>query len=419
MKTEIIQHLPDKAGIYLFKDKEAKVIYIGKAKSLKKRVLSYFQKTNDWKVAALLQEQTSVDYILTKNETEALLLEAQMVKEHQPKFNVLLKSGQPFLYVLMTHEELPRVELVRNKKKKGIYFGPFLHKRQARSAYQYLIETFRLEFCTVKIAQGCLRYHIGICAGMCKSDFDPQDYIFRLQTAISLLEGNFEQSQKNLKNKIEEYSRAYEFEKAKKLHEYMNNLEIIFETLKTKFHEKKYEKDIAIATAPVEKKTRKPDSTLSEKLQALLKAEKSIHTIDCFDISHFQSQSMVGSCIRFTDGIPDKDFFRRFNIKTLTQQNDYAALQEVVMRRYKNKNELPDLILIDGGKGQLNAIKKILPTALIISLAKQEETLYIDTQTDGIVLSMYDELGRLFIALRDYAHHFAISYHRLKRSKDR
>ena len=157
---------------------------------------------------------------------------------------------------------------------------------------------------------------------------------------------------------------------------------------------------------------------LAATVQAFFGAPHPIHTIDCFDISHFQSHYIVGACIRFTDGKPDKNKFRRFKINSLDQQNDYAALQEIVARRYKDDTILPDLVLIDGGKGQLSAAKAIIPHALCASLAKREETIFSDQYPHGIVLDLHTEVGKLLIALRDYAHHFAISYHRLRRHKD-
>jgi excinuclease ABC subunit C len=156
---------------------------------------------------------------------------------------------------------------------------------------------------------------------------------------------------------------------------------------------------------------------VGKELQELLKLSKMPSTIDCFDISHFQSNYLVGSCVRFTNGKPDKNKFRRFGIKTLTQQNDYAALQEIVARRYRDGKDLPDLVVIDGGKGQLSAVAFLIPpTTDVISLAKREETVFSKEFPEGIKISVATGAGRLLIALRDYAHHFAISFHRKKRS---
>ncbi|MGE0206582.1 MAG: GIY-YIG nuclease family protein [Candidatus Babeliales bacterium] len=410
--------IPTSPGIYLFKNKDNTIIYIGKAKSLKKRVNSYFLNYHkDWKIKALIDEHTSIDHIVTKTEPEALLLEAQLIKQHQPKYNVLLKSGQPFVYLLFTAEPLPQLELVRNKKKKGTYFGPFLHKKQARSVYSYLLRTFRLEWCKTKIKEGCLRYHIDLCVGNCRQDFNPDEYLFRIELTKDILKGHYEKSLKDLKERITLHSKNFEFEKAKNLHEYVQNLDTIFATLKTKFSDKKYEHDVFIATMPLAHK-KEPDLKLAEELQAFLQHHDPIKTVDCFDISHFQGNYIVGSCVRFTYGVPDKHHFRHFKIKTLVQQNDYAALQEIVSRRYKNPAEIPDLIVIDGGKGQLSAVKAILPAAPLVSLAKREERLFTGYNPEGILLNQKTEVGKFFIALRDYAHHFAISYHRKRRNKE-
>lgn len=408
--------IPKASGVYYFKDKDGIVLYVGKAKSLADRVNSYFQKGHDWKVVSLVEEYADIDYILTKNETEALLLEAQMVKEHKPKYNVLLKEGQPFVYILFTiHDPVPTIEIVRNKKKKGTYFGPFLHKKQARGVAQYLTETFRLRLCNKKIANGCLDFHIGKCAGSCMAAFDMNDYLFRINLAIDILQKNHKKSLKDLQEKLKEYNKSMAFENSRRLASYIENLDTIFETIETRFNEKKYEHDIFIATTPTSVKPR--DEGLHE-LSSFLNIDKQIRTIDCFDISHFQSSYLVGSCIRFSNGVPDKNNFRRFKIKTLQTQNDYAALQEIVLRRYRDPQEIPDLVVIDGGKGQLSAVQAVLPNATIISLAKREETIFSNNLPEGKTLDIHSAVGQLLIAIRDYAHHFAITYHKLRRKKE-
>lgn len=410
-------NFPSLPGIYLFK-KGTEILYIGKAKNLKKRVNSYFQKQHsDWKVDALIQEHTHIEHIITHNEPEALLLEAQLIRDNKPKFNVLLKSGQPFLYLLFSNkDDMPIVSLVRNKKEKGTYFGPFLQKNHARGTYMYILKTFRLGICNGVVKGGCLKYHLGLCAGNCLVTFDKQEYCLRMELARDLLQGQYNQSLKKLLQQIKDHTQRLEFEKAKNLHHYVQNLETIFTTLKTKFSEKKYEREIFLTTAPLDKKLIE-NHQLAIALQHTLQLQKPPYTIDCFDISHFQSSYMVGSSIRFRHGIPDKNKFRRFKIKTLSEQNDYAALQEIVTRRYRNPEEIPDLILIDGGKGQLNAIVSLLPQCHIISLAKKEELIFAPHLQEPIPLSLHSDVGRLLIGLRDYAHHFAITYHTLLRSK--
>lgn len=398
------------------------MIYIGKAKSLKKRIASYFKKgPTDWKVQALIDEHESVDHILTTNEESALLLEASLISEHQPKYNVLLKSGQPFLYICFVKKPVlsdaegpePGMMLVRSKKAKGSYFGPFLTKTPARAAFNFLERTFKLKKCNKKIANGCLDYHIGTCPGTCMPTFDATEYQFRLDLAQEVLRKNHAGFIKNLEAKIKELSSQMEFEKAKNLHEYVVHVSRIFQTIESKFSPKQYEDKVFAATTPL---TGAPHiENLQHELKKFLEIDATISTIDCFDISHFQSSYIVGSCVRFKDGQPDKNNFRRFKIKTLSEQNDYAALQEIVARRYRNRDTLPDLIVIDGGKGQLSAVKHLVDDTPIISLAKREERIFSDKFPEGKVLDIHTDIGKLFIALRDYAHHFAVSYHRLRR----
>jgi len=410
--------LPNSSGVYLFKNSDDKVIYIGKAKSIRKRVRSYFQKRHsDWKVQSLLDEHDTIDYIITGTEAEALLLEAQLIRDYKPKYNVLLKEGQPFVYILFTLGSLPQIKLVRNKKLKGRYFGPFLHKMQARKVFEYLVHTFKLRICNKKIENGCLDYHIGLCAGSCKSDFDKDGYLFRLQLAQDVLKNKHKALLKSLKQQIALCNTSLKFEKSKHLQEYMDNLDVILHTIRVKFSEEKFSFAVFEALAPV-RQVNKYSADIDKKLQSFLKLEMPIESIDCFDVSHFQSRYLVGSCVRFTRGIPDKNKFRRFKIKTLQEQNDYAALQEIVTRRYKKKEDLPDLVLIDGGKGQLNAVLRVLEGVPIISLAKREETVFSQQFPDGIKLDIKEDVGKILIALRDYAHHFAISYHRTCRGKE-
>jgi len=407
--------IPKAPGIYLFKDKDNLVIYIGKAKSLRDRVNSYFHNyAHDWKVTSLVQDHTSIEFILTTDEHEALLLEAQLIKEHKPKYNVLLKTGQPFVYLLFTKKDLPTIKLVRNKREKGIYFGPFLHKSSARAAYHFLMETFKLNVCNKKIPNGCLDFHIGRCAGTCMTGFSMDDYHFRLSLAQEALKNSQKDFMGMVKEKIGVHNKSFEFEQSKRLHYYLENIEVIFNTLKLKFTETKYQNEVFMATTPGPRTT--PQSATV--LQELLGLDHPVITVDCFDISHFQSSYIVGSCVRFTYGNPDKQQFRHFRIKTLEQQNDYAALQEIVSRRYRDPLNIPDLVVIDGGKGQLSAARAVLPNATIVSLAKREETIFSDRLPEGLRIDVKTEGGKLLIALRDYAHHFAISYHRKVRSKN-
>lgn len=403
-------------GVYFFKNKDNAIIYVGKAASLRERIRSYFQKdVADLKVTSIIAEYATIDCVVTNTETEALLLEASLIREHQPKYNVLLKDGQPFIYILFTAGPIPEVKIVRNRKLKGRYFGPFImQKMQVRKMHAYLLSTFRLKLCKMKLENGCLNYHLGNCAGNCMPGFDVAEYQFRVQLAIDALTDNQKEFKQRIKEKIDAYVAQLAFEKAKTMHEYLRDADAIFRVLKVRFTERKYADQVNRIVAP--KPGHHDFTLLGAQLQEFLGINKEIHTIDCFDISHFQSQSIVGSCVRFTNGVPDKKMFRHFNIKTLTQQNDYQALQEIVARRYRDGKDVPDLILIDGGKGQLSSVVHLVPGALFISLAKAEETIFQVNDKEGKKLDLHTGVGKLLIALRDYAHHFAVSFHRKKRS---
>ena len=251
MEKKLKEKLPKLPGVYIFKDILNNVIYIGKAKHLQKRVSSYFVKQNtDWKVQDLINEYESVEHIVTKNEIEALLLEAQLIKEYSPKFNVLLKTGNPFLYILITNDELPEIKLVRQKKGKGVYFGPFLQKGKTRSTFSYLTRIFKLNLCNTIIENGCLDYHIGICAGNCKSNFDLNGYLLRLNLAEQVLNNKYEKFEQLLKQNIAEYNKNFDFEKSKNLNQYLIDSKFIFDTIETGFSTTKYRKEIAQATSP-------------------------------------------------------------------------------------------------------------------------------------------------------------------------
>ena len=416
-----LEELPKLPGVYLFKDQDNNIIYIGKAKSLKKRIISYFTKQHkDPRLCLLIKEVFDLEFIITKTEVEAFLLEAQLVRENQPKFNIQLKDGQPYIYFLITKSEkssLSELKLVRNKKEKGEYFGPINRRWQARKAYDFILKNFKLKLCNRKAAKGgCLDFHLGFCAGPCLENFDQDAYLFRLSLTRTFLTEDYEGAKALLESKIFECNKSMQFEQSKHLTQYLNSFNYTVNALKTCFSENKFASSIAYAISAMSKEKFLP-SDIGRQMSEFLEISIDIETIDCFDISHFQGQYMVGSCVRFLRGIPFKSKFRRFKIKTLNDQNDYAALQEIVSRRYKDSSEMPDLILIDGGKGQLSAVQKIISQVPIISLAKKEEKVFYYKYNDGLKLDLKSEVGKLLIAIRDYAHHFAINYHRLKRSK--
>lgn len=413
---EDLAELSGLPGVYIFKDCLKTAIYVGKAKDLKKRVSSYFKiQEPDSKINFLIKEHASIDYVQTKNETEALILEAQLIRQFQPKYNTLLKSGSPFLYFEITNDPIPKLNLVTQQtNKKVIYYGPFLYKAKTRHVFEFILRRFKLKICKLKIKQGCLDYHLGKCAGACLESFDLNGYMIRIELVKKLLSRNYEDTRYFLLEQIKNYNQKLEFEKSKNINEYMENLESIFDSLDLDYSEEE-----VLWLAKKTKETNQATVFLKglEELQALLNLPKTPKNIDCFDISHIQGKWIVGSCIRFTNGVPDKKNFRKFKIRSLENQNDYAALQEIVSRRYRNLADLPDIIVIDGGKGQLNAVKDLFPNTQFISIAKREETLFSSNLSEGFKLYPQTSLGCLIIAIRDYAHHFASSYHKVFRGK--
>ncbi|MBY0353622.1 excinuclease ABC subunit UvrC [Candidatus Babeliales bacterium] len=508
-----IKRLPQTPGVYFFKDERGDVVYIGKAKNLRSRVSSYVQSGADFRAHAIVESSVSLDFMATETELEAMLLEAKLIQSHKPKHNIMYKSGQPFLYITISSSEMPRLSIVRQKKTKGTYFGPFIEKGPVRRVFDFLMKTFRLKLCGKKIENGCLYYHLGMCAGSCRPDFDKAAYKERVELAKKALTQGHKKFLAYLEQQIKESSANLEFEKSRELHEYHQAFERVFSTLDVKpsrvevlarkhvwivspgnralfffverdgvlnkkrifylplhvegdallqviieyfasyyrmmppaatilinfdvsehertlmeqFLESWHERDSEISISkPTQEhhagivrmalihvaEELKKHATVGKELKRLLKLPFEPHTIDCFDISHKQGMFLVGSCIRFKDGQPDKDNFRRFKIKTVHQNDDYASLREVVSRRYHDVAELPDLILIDGGKGQLSAVQHLFEQAEFVSLAKREETVFSKRFPQGLVLDQKTHAAQLLIALRDYAHHFAISYHR-------
>ncbi len=395
-----------KSGIYLFKNQDGQIIYIGKAKNIALRIASYFNNIDDFKNNLILHEATSLETIPTNSEEEALYLEADLIKKYQPKFNQLLKDGNPFIYLFFSDEKIPTLSVVRIKErnKKGHYVGPFLTKKAARAVFNFLLTTFQLKLCKKKIEHGCLQYHIGVCAGFCSVNFDLEFYKFRLELAKLVISKEPELAIKSIDSQIKEASKILNFERAKNLLEYKENFEKFMYTIEK--------------LSDMPSKQHNPDQL--KNMPLLLSLQKRLHlnhvpyVIDCFDISHMQGRAIVGSCIRYFNGQPESKSFRKFKIKSLIDQNDYAALQEIVVRRYKTGTNYPNLVIVDGGKGQINAIKPFVGTAELVGLAKKEETVISSNFSHFIQLDHMRLEDALILQIRDKTHQFAVSYHRKK-----
>jgi excinuclease ABC subunit C len=416
--------LTKQSGVYLFKNKDEQIIYIGKAKNIADRIASYFANPDDFKNSLILQEATDLQTIPTSSEEEALYLEVDLIKKYQPKFNQLLKDGNPFIYLYFSDEKatrassfqpvrgeaekynLPTLSVVRikTKKKTGTYIGPFLTKKAARAVFDYVMKTFQLKLCKKKIEHGCLEFHIGVCAGYCSLNFDLKFYKFRLKLAQYLISKEPDRALKDIDKEIKDASKNLQFEKARNLLEYKKNLEQFAFMIEK------------LSNMPSKQKNPDQAKNLSILLamQQRLYLEHVPYVIDCFDISHMQGHAIVGSCIRYVNGQPEPKSFRRFQLKTLIGQDDCAALVEIVQRRYKTGTDYPNLVIVDGGKGQINAIKKFVGTAELVGLAKREETIISQDFSKFIQLDNQRPEDALILQIRDKTHQFAVSYHRKK-----
>lgn len=411
MQAPLYSHVPKRPGVYFFKNTQSEILYIGKATSLFDRVKNYFNNTDTrLHMREMVKYIDSIDYIETKNDTEALLLEATLIQKYKPPYNILIKDGNPFIYIYLEKKQnKPPVLSLSRQPKRGFCIGPFLDKKSARATYEFVMREFQLRLCGKKIKNGCLAYHIDQCAGSCKSDFQESEYETRLSLALSLLENKQTEFLSIIEKTMQHAVQELAFERAAHFSYYKEHVERFFQTITahTVFNQTKKALFTVMNTPPQYNLAYK---NIEHSLQKICGVTTQIKTIDCFDISHVQGRYMVGSAIRFFCGKAQPSEFRRFRIKTVFGSNDYAALTEIVSRRYRSEN-VPDLVLIDGGKGQKSCIDELKLPTTVISLAKREERLFTNLYPDGTVISMHDEMGKMLCALRDYAHHFAVSYH--------
>ncbi len=507
--------LSDNPGCYLFSDETGTVIYVGKAKNVKKRVTSYFQKTDhDPKTRNLIARISSVSVMVTNTETEALLLENNLIKKHQPKYNIDLKDAKRFAYIELTREPFPRIGFARRTSSgEAIYFGPFVSAAERDAILRVIKRTFCLRSCKKMPKRACLRYHMKSCSAPCIGLISENDYHIQVERATALLKGKSSELLALLRKGIAECSAAQDYERALVLRNQMtaiehlaerqhverpketdqdiigytiahdtvflmvfsiekglltgkqeyvfDNREDFFEEFLVQYYADRlppaelilsHEVDEALAGYLEEKKGKRVQVTvprIGEKKKLLDLVEKNIDqaflknelkvkdlqvtlnladepdVIECFDISHLSGTAMVGSMVQFRNGMPDKKNYRRFKIKTIEGIDDVASIAEIVKRRYhrlvEENSNLPDLIIIDGGKGQLSAaleavqdLDLVIP---VIALAKREEEVYLPGEMLPRRLDPKGMALRYLQEIRDEAHRFAIAYHRLLRSK--
>ena len=541
---QTLKLLPSLPGCYIYYDKNDEIIYVGKAKILKRRVMSYFNRHHDSvKVNVLVSQIERLEYIITNTEVEALILENHLIKKHKPKYNILLKDDKKYPYFLITDEDFPRISIVRKKNmnpEKGKYYGPYTDIRAMHATLDFLKKIFPLKQCkTPKFKdRPCLYYQIGRCLAPCQNLVTPEEYKKIVEQAELFLSGKQSELMKQIQEQMQKYSDSLQFEKAAKLRDSYNDLKKTLEKQKVIYENTKLNEDVISLLADdgifaivilmiregrlidkkdfvydVEENDRTeffatffkeyystlklefPDKIVSNELEAIgekalyeewleILAQKKIkisygkskqgkelqtladknaqvvldnakitkmtkirdnfneigsylaeklnlknfpHRIECYDISHIQGTNTVASMVTFINGIKKASEYRKFKINsTEGKPDDFLSMKEVLTRRLEHlgekKWEKPDLIIIDGGKGQLSSVMEIFEELGIkgidvVSLAKRYEEVFLPKKSKPIILPRNSSALFLFQRIRDEAHRFAITFHRKLRSK--
>lgn len=527
-----LRHLPDKPGIYMYFDKNEDILYIGKAKSLKNRVKSYFTGKQIGKTKYLVAKICKIEYTIVETEQDALLLENNLVKEHQPPYNIRLKDDKTFPWICIVKETFPRVIKTRKFiKGLGTYFGPYTNIKLVYVLLELFHKVFKIRTCTYDLGDQhiqakkyrvCMEYQIGNCGGPCVGKETETNYLSRIQHVKAILKGDIQEVIFLLSHERDKAAELLNFELAKEIHDslallidyqskstvvpptvsnvdvvgyyllknrlFVNFLRIIKgavlytystemkweldekqEDILTTFYltmQHKYQSDAkeVIAALPfmelnelhttcpqkgdklslLELSTRNAkyyafqklkidDNYVSEdnsllELTSVLKMKEIPYHIECFDNSNIQGTNPASACVVFKNGKPSKADYRKFSIKTVEGPNDYASMYEVVSRRYKrlkeNQEAFPQLIVIDGGKGQLSSAYQALKdlgligTMAIIGIAKRLEEIFVPGDTDSILLNRNSDALKLIQYMRNEAHRFSLGHHRTRRSNE-
>ena len=533
----LLNNIPEKAGVYRYYDKNETLLYVGKAKNLKKRVSSYFNKKQEHgKTKVLVSKIHDIKYVVVPTEIDALLLENNLIKKHQPKYNVALKDGKTYPWICIKNEPFPRIFQTRNIIKDGSdYFGPYTSVRLVKTLLDFFQQLYPLRNCSLNLTEKnikakkfnvCLEFHMGNCLGPCEDKQTNAEYQLGIEHIKQIIKGDIRSVTQHLKTAMLSFSENMEFEKAQSVKEkidLLNNyqakstivnpkinnvdvftilsdedtafvnylkinsgaiiqahtlelnkklneteeellqlaiielrqrfnstskniycshsLENVWEDLSItipKIGDKKKLIDLSLRNAKymqLDKQKRKinniekqDNKRILEQLQKDLSLINRPRHIECFDNSNIQGVNPVAACVVFKNARPSKKDYRHFNIKTVEGPDDYASMEEVVYRRYKRLLEeeqpLPELIVIDGGKGQLSSAVKSLDKLklrgeiAIIGIAKRLEEIYFPGDSVPLYLDKRSESLKLIQQLRDEAHRFGINHHRKQRGKD-
>ena len=424
--AEKVRGFPTTPGVYLMKDAAGRVIYVGKAKNLRARAGSYFLKAaaEDRRTADLVREIRDIDYLEAESEVDALLLESRLVKDVQPRFNSDLKDDKTFPYLqITTHEDYPRVEFTRTPRQKGVkLYGPFTSAGSLRGAIVVLQRIFKFRTCTLDIDaddqqwrwfRPCLLASIDQCTAPCNLRISKEDYRKDINRLKTFLDGGKKRLLAEMRQDMLAASAQLEFEKAARLRDEIRLLETLD---KRGDLEENVQPEVFLVD---------PKKGLAG-LEKVLGLKQPPRVIEGVDIAHLHGNETVASLVQFIDGLPFKPGYKRYRIKTVDGIDDFKSIHEVVSRRFarlaREGASLPDIFLIDGGKGQLSAAMDAVESLgveppCMIALAKREEEIFLPGRSEPLRLSRDSFSLRLLEYVRDEAHRFAQHYHHLLRSK--
>lgn len=406
---DIVKKAPHQPGIYQFKDKGGKAIYIGKAHLLNQRLKSYC-KPIDFRIRAMITEASSLSFTPTNSDIEALILESQFIKTRKPKYNIVMRDDKRYSFVAFTKEDFSKIYIAHQIKEGAEYIGPFTEGSAIRSTLKYLRKIFPYCTCSQRHNRRCLNAHIGKCLGFCclkdskyTSD-QKKDYQRNIKAIRDILDGKKNNVLKRIESEMKAVANKGDFDRAILLRETISRLNRVFDN--ARIIRKTYDAGYAI-------------NELSLLLDMPL-----INRVEGYDISNIQGQMAVGSMVVFEKGVPNSDEYRLFNIKTVSGSNDTEMLKEILTRRFNHPEwPNPDLILIDGGRGQLNISSLAIPKNIkIISLTKDEKHvgshIYIRGNKNPIKLADISEpVKNMILSIDNEAHRFAINSYRKKHRK--
>jgi excinuclease ABC subunit C len=424
--AEKIKQFPAAPGVYLMKDAQGRVLYVGKAKNLRNRAGHYFTKAarDDMRTADLVKLIADVDFLPADSEVDALLLEARLVKDIQPRFNVDLKDDKSFPYLqIRMREDYPRVEFTRTPRRRGVkLYGPFTSAKGLRAAIQVLQRIFKFRTCTLDIKsedprwrwfRPCILHSIHQCTAPCNFRVTKEEYRRQIRSLRMVLEGKKARLLKEMEAEMAQASASQLYETAARLRDEIQALQNL--GLRGDV-----DKDVQPEVFQIE-----PRKGLFG-LRKVLGLPKTPRTIEGVDIAHLGGDETVASLVSFIDGLPFKPGYRRYRIRTVAGVDDFASIREVVSRRFdrldREEQVFPDILLIDGGKGQLHAALEVFRVLgreppCLISLAKREEEVYKADRDEPLRLSRHAAALRLLQYIRDEAHRFAQHYHHILRRK--